>query len=189
MRPLAGLFLAWCAVAAAQEFDLILEGGRVVDGTGNPSFVADVGVRDGRIAALGRLRGRAARRRIDVRGKVVAPGFVDIHNHSDFTILVDGGAQSMIRQGVTSMILGEGGSAAPRGGKQQDEDVFPALLRKAGTAANWTDLAGYFAAVLARGVAPNIGTYVGSSQIWTYVRGPRAGPPTAEEREQMRAPM
>jgi len=184
MRWLPG-FALWCCLAAcAQEFDLIVERGRVVDGTGNPAFRADVGIRGGRIAALGKLNGRAARRRIDASGKVVAPGFVDIHNHSDFTILADGDGQSMIRQGVTSMILGEGGSAAPRGGKQRAEDGLPA---GAAGAAAWTDLAGYFAALGARGVSPNIGTFVGSSQIWTYVRGPRAGPPDAGEREQMRA--
>lgn len=181
-------FALWCCLSAgAQEFDLIVERGRVVDGTGNPSFVADVGIRGGRIAALGKLSGRSARRCIDASGKVVAPGFFDIHNHSDFTILADGDAQSMIRQGVTSMVLGEGGSAAPRGGKQREDDEPPGLPQPGGAPAKWTDLAGYFAALEARGVSPNIGTYVGSSQIWTYVRGPRAGPPDAEEKEQMRA--
>jgi N-acyl-D-amino-acid deacylase len=113
---------------------------------------------------------------IDAGGLIVAPGFIDIHNHSDYTILEDGDAQSMIRQGVTSMILGEGGSAAPLGGKQSRDE------RR-----EWTDLAGYFATVRKRGVSTNIGTYAGSSQIWTYVRGERVGPPTPDELESMRA--
>src|SRR4029453_2412702 len=96
-------------------------------------------------------------------------------NHSDDSILVDGNAESMIRQGVTSMIFGEGGSAAPVGGKQ---DRVPQR-------ADWTDFQGYFAKVLKQGVSTNIGSYVGSSQIWTYVRGSKAGPPTAAEVTEM----
>ena len=105
----------------------------------------------------------------------MAPGFIDIHNHSDYTLLKDGNAESMIRQGVTSMILGEGGSAAPVGGKQQEKE-YPA---------DWHDFSGYFARLLKGGISTNVGTYVGSSQIWTYVRGERAGPPTAAELAQM----
>jgi N-acyl-D-aspartate/D-glutamate deacylase len=153
--------------AAAPEFDLLIRGGRVVDGTGNAAFLADVGIRDRRIAAVGALEGRTAARAIDAAGLVVAPGFVDIHNHSDETLLADGGAESMVRQGVTTMILGEGGSAAP-------SDRFPGF-------------AAYFDALLKGGVAANVGSYVGSSTLWTRVRGPRAGPPSAAELAQMRA--
>ena len=156
-------------VAFAQDFD--------VDGTGNPSYVADVGIRNGKIAALGRLAGRTAARTIDASGLTVAPGFVDIHNHSDYTVAEDGDAESMVRQGVTSMIFGEGGSAAPVGGKQQ----------RGADRAKWTDLQGYFALLMRQGISTNIGTYVGSSQIWTYVHGEQAGPPTADELKQMQA--
>jgi N-acyl-D-aspartate/D-glutamate deacylase len=106
------LFLLFAA-ARPPEFDVVIRGGRVVDGTGNPSYHADVAIKDGKIAALGKLDGATAARTIDATGLTVAPGFVDIHNHSDETLLVDGDAESMIRQGVISMILGEGGSAAP----------------------------------------------------------------------------
>jgi N-acyl-D-aspartate/D-glutamate deacylase len=151
---------------AAQPYDIIVRNGRLVDGTGNASYLGDLAIRDGRIAAMGRVPDSAAITAIDARGKIVAPGFIDIHNHSDFTILEDGNAQSMIRQGVTSMILGEGGSAAP-------SDKY-ARLRD------------YFAAVLKSGTAANIATYVGSSQVWVKVRGERAGPPTPEELGRMR---
>ncbi|HVR71482.1 MAG TPA: D-aminoacylase [Vicinamibacteria bacterium] len=153
--------------APAPEFDLLVRGGRVVDGTGNPSYRADVGVKDGRIAALGALGDRTAARTIDAGGLVVAPGFVDIHNHSDETLLVDGDAESMVRMGVTSMILGEGGSAAP--------------------SARFPDFAAYFAALLKGGVAANVGSYVGSSSVWTEVHGPRAGPAAPAALERMRA--
>ena len=164
------MIAALCAAvlaAAAPDFDLIIRGGRVVDGTGNASYRADVAVKQGRIAAIGALADKTAARTIDARGLVVAPGFVDIHNHSDETLLVEGGAESMVRQGVTSMILGEGLSAAPT-------TAFP-------------DFAAYFAALTRGGIATNVGSYIGSGTVWTAVHGARAGPPTAPELDRMRA--
>jgi N-acyl-D-aspartate/D-glutamate deacylase len=157
------------------DFDVLIRDGRIVDGTGNPSWIGDVAVNGGKIAAMGPLSGRTAARIIEARGMIVAPGFIDIHNHSDYTLLVDGNAESMIRQGVTSMILGEGGSAAPVGGKQIEKQERT----------GWKDLAGYFDLLLKRGISPNVGTYVGSSQVWTYVRGETAGPPSEAELSQM----
>src|SRR5215510_31439 len=118
MKTALVLFALMCTLIAGvegqqAEFDLLILNGRILDGTGNPSFVNDVGVRDGKIAAIGALGAARAARVIDAKGLAVAPGFIDIHNHSDDTVLEDGDAQSMVRQGVTSMILGEGGSAAP----------------------------------------------------------------------------
>ena len=92
-----------------------------------------------------------ARRVIEAKGLTVAPGFIDIHNHSDYTVLADGNAESMVRQGVTTMILGEGGSAAPLGGKQQP----------AGEGATWTDFNGYFDRLRKQGISTNIGTLRG----------------------------
>ncbi len=159
--------LIWSAIGQQSEFDLLIRNGRIVDGTGNPSYMGDIGLRDSRIAAVGRLANRSATRVIDANGLVVAPGFIDIHNHSDDTVLEDGDAQSMVRQGVTSMIFGEGGSAAP-----SDE---------------WKDFSSYFAELGRRGVSTNIGTYLGSSTVWTRVHGARAGPVTADELNRMRA--
>src|SRR6516165_11182692 len=107
------LLLQLAVLASAQDFDLLIRGGRIVDGTGNPAYLGDVAIRQAKIAAMGHLAGLTAARTVDATGLTVAPGFIDIHNHSDFTIVADGNAQSMIRQGVTSMILGEGPSAAP----------------------------------------------------------------------------
>ena len=161
------LFVGLATLAAAQDFDVLVRGGRVVDGAGNPAYFGDVGIRGGRIAAMGRLPGKTATRIIDAGGLTVAPGFIDVHNHSDFTVVTDGNAESMVRQGVTSMIFGEGGSAAP--------------------SKRWKDLNAYFAQLLSQGISTNVGTYVGSSEIWTWVRGERAGPPNSQELERMRA--
>ena len=90
-----------------QPYELVIAGGSVLNGVGAPAVRADVGIRAGRIASIGDLAGAAAARRIDASGLTVAPGFIDIHNHSDYTILVEPRAESMIRQGVTTMVLGE----------------------------------------------------------------------------------
>ena len=161
-----GILLLLSAACCAQDYDVLIRGGRIVDGTGNPTYFADVGIKAGRIAAMGPLAGRTAVRTIDAAGLTVAPGFIDIHNHSDFTVVQDGNAESMVRQGVTSMIFGEGGSAAP--------------------SSRWKDFDAYFAQLLKQGISTNIGTYVGSSEIWTLVHGQKAGPPSAAELDRMR---
>jgi len=155
-------FLLLAPIAAPQDFDLLIRGGRIVDGTGNPSFLGDIGVSGNRIVAMGHLAGAKAKRTVGAQGLTVAPGFIDIHNHSDYTLVADGDAQSMVRQGVTSMILGEGESAAPIGGKQQPS-AKRVLLNDA--PAEWTDFNGYYARLLRQGISTNIGSYVGSSQI------------------------
>ncbi len=110
-------FLLFMAVSAfgnaADSYDLIIRGGRVVDGTGNPWFYADVAVNGDRIVAVKRNLPGTAKKEIDAKGLIVSPGFIDIHSHSDFVLLEDGDAQSKIRQGVTTEILGEGNSAGP----------------------------------------------------------------------------
>jgi N-acyl-D-aspartate/D-glutamate deacylase len=167
---LTGFALAAALLLSARsqtpQFDLLIRNGRIVDGTGNPAFLGDVAMRDGRITALGRLTNATAARTIDANGFVVAPGFIDIHNHSDDTILEDGDAQSFIRQGVTSMIFGEGLSAAP--------------------SAKFKDFASYYAEVIKRGTATNIGSYIGSGTVWTHVHGDRGGKASAEELQRMR---
>lgn len=160
------LLLCLPLALAAQDYDLLIRNGRVVDGTGNAWYFADIGVKDGRIAAMGRLTDKTAARTIDARGLIVAPGFIDIHNHSDVTLLADGNAESMIRQGVTSMIFGEGESAAP--------------------STRWKTFGDYFVDLKKGGISTNIGSYVGSGSIWTQVHGPRSGPPTPPELDRMR---
>jgi dihydroorotase/N-acyl-D-amino-acid deacylase len=96
MKTLA-LFIGVVLASSTQDFDVLIRNGRIVDGTGNPAYVGDLGIRGGKIVAMGRLEGRAART-IDATGLTVAPGFIDIHTYSDYTILVDGNAESMVRR-------------------------------------------------------------------------------------------
>ncbi|HEX4612779.1 MAG TPA: D-aminoacylase [Urbifossiella sp.] len=181
--PVLGL-LAVVAVPARPadpEYDLVIRNGRVVDGTGNPWYAGDVAVRGQKIVAVGLVRGAAART-IDARGRIVAPGFIDIHSHSDETLLEDGRAESKVRQGVTTEVLGEGRSAAPAVGK------LPARrLAARGKEFGWTTVRSYLDTVEAAGVSVNVATYVGLDNVWQAVMGQSHARPTAAEFEQMRA--
>src|SRR5437763_2690652 len=146
--------LALCgfdAAAAEPVYDLVIRNGRVVDGTGNPWFHGDVAVRGDRIVAVGRVPAGSARREIDARGLVVAPGFIDMHSHSDYVLLEDGDAQSKVRQGVTTEVLGEGQSAGPYKGKLK---AHRATTR--GKEISWTTLGGYFDALEKAGISVNV---------------------------------
>src|SRR5262245_8978975 len=175
--------LASCARPAAQApFDVLIVGGSVVNGEGTPPVAADVGVRDGRIAAIGNLASASARRRIDASGLTVAPGFIDMHNHSDYTILVEPKAESMIRQGVTTMVLGESRSAGPVKAGGNDD----ARSRADGAEVDWTTLGGYFQKLERQHMATNIASYVGEEQVWTYVKGYGQTPATPAELGEMK---
>src|SRR4051794_31653680 len=119
MRTFAGVLvlvlLLSCArlAAAAQTFDVLIRNGRIMDGTGSPWYAGDIGIRSGRIAALGRLRGATARTVIDAQNLLVTPGFIDMLGQSEVTILVEPHLPSKIFQGITTEITGEGNSVAP----------------------------------------------------------------------------
>jgi N-acyl-D-aspartate/D-glutamate deacylase len=161
-------------------YDLLITGGVVIDGEGTPAVSADVGIREGRIAGIGNLAAAQGRRRIDAAGLTIAPGFIDMHNHSDFTILLEPKAESMIRQGVTTMILGESRSAGPVKPEAGDRQGIQ------GVRVDWTTLGGYFARVERERVATNIASYVGEEQVWTYVKGYTQTPATRTELDSMK---
>jgi N-acyl-D-amino-acid deacylase len=176
------LLAASCARTAAQQpYDLVITGGSVLNGEGTPAVRTDVGIRGGRIATLGDLGTAAATRRIDASGLTVAPGFIDMHNHSDYTILVEPKAESMIRQGVTTMVLGESRSAGPiKAGAEE------ARARADGVTVDWTTLGGYFAKLEQKHMSTNIASYVGEEQVWTYVKGYGLSPATPQELDAMK---
>src|SRR5207302_7877389 len=128
--------------------DLLIRGGRIVDGTGNPWFVGDIAIRGDKIVAVGRVPAAPAKRTIDARGLVVAPGFIDMHSHSDTLLLEDGNAPSKVRQGVTTEVLGEGTSAGPSASEE-------------GKSRRFATLGAYFDAIDRAGVAVNVASYVG----------------------------
>src|SRR5580692_9299153 len=99
--------------AALQPYDVVVRNGHIVDGTGSPWYAGDIGIRAGKIAAIGHLDGAPARRSIDAHGMVVAPGFIDMLGQSELTMLVDPRLPSKIFQGITTEVTGEGNSVAP----------------------------------------------------------------------------
>ena len=178
LGSLAALLLTTFACGEA-PYDLVIRNGTVIDGTGTEGRKADVGIRDGKIVRVGDLGSASSTGIIDASGLVVAPGFIDIHNHSDNTILVDPRAESMVRQGVTTMILGESGSAGPVVGKASRE--LPYGLKR-----DWTTLGGYFERLEKQGIATNVASYVGQGQVWTCVVGYENRSPSNEELEEMK---
>lgn len=175
--------VATVTVAQADEpYDLVLRGGTVVDGSGNPWFVGDVAVRGDRIAAIGHLPAGAGRREIDVAQLVVAPGFIDIHSHSDTLLIEDGQAQSKIRQGVTTEVLGEGTSPGPRRGR-----MLPPADPQQAAIARWPTLASYFQALERGGVSVNVASYVGMDNVWQCVMGASFEHPTTDQLAEMKS--
>jgi dihydroorotase/N-acyl-D-amino-acid deacylase len=180
---------AIAAVAPAppspQPFDLLIENGRIVDGTGSPWVRGDVGIRGGRIAAVGRLAGAPAARRIDAAGRVVAPGFVDMLGQSELTILVDPRLPSKIFQGITTEVTGEGGSIAPL------NDAILAADRVGyehlGVVPDWRTLGEYFARLERQRIGINVADYVGATQVRRMVLGDADRAPSAAELDRMRA--
>jgi len=175
------VFLSATRVDAAEPtYDLILRGGKIVDGSGNPWFYGDVAATGDRIVTVGRVAGDA-KRVIDASGLVVAPGFIDMHSHSDWTLLEDGNAQSKIRQGVTTEVIGESSSAGPFKGKLKPRSVSvknePLEIRA---------LRDYFAAVERAGVSVNVASYVGEGTVWECVMGSSFDRPGPGELQRMK---
>ena len=182
---LLALFLTLLACrkdTPAERFDLLIANGQVVDGSGQAAFVGDVAIRGEEIVQVGRLEAqrRYAGRVIDATGLTVSPGFIDIHGHSDYTLLVDGTAPSKVRQGVTTEILGEAPSAGPIKGKATLD------LSQYGLEVNWRTLGEYFERLQKGGISINVGSYVGATQVRTCVLGLESREPTVAELEEMK---
>jgi dihydroorotase/N-acyl-D-amino-acid deacylase len=170
----------------APRYDVLITGGRIVDGTGAPWFVADVAISGDRIVALGQLGDAESAVRIDARGLVVAPGFIDMLGQSEFSILVDGRAASKILQGITTEITGEGSSIAPVNDRMVQ--AAEANYRHYGIEQDFRTLAEYFERVETRSrAAINLGTFVGAGGVRGYVIGNDDRPATEVELAEMKA--
>ena len=185
--PLAALALVILGDAlpssAQARYDLLFRGGRVVDGTGAPWFAADVAVRDGRIAAIGQLEAASAKRVVDAKGLVIAPGFIDLLGQSEYNVLVDGRAASKITQGITTEVTGEGASIAPINERMfaEGQDAYA----RYGYTPGFRTLDGYFKEFERRGVSINLGSLVGTGGIRDLVIGKQNRRATPEELGQM----
>jgi N-acyl-D-amino-acid deacylase len=186
LTALASLLLAGSLPAQPDApFDLVLEHGHVVDGTGSPWYSGDVGIRDGRIAAIGNLTGAPAKRRIDIAGRVVAPGFVDMLGQSELTILVEPHLPSKVFQGITTEVTGEGGSAAPLSDALATEDRRG--YEHMGITPDWRTFAQYFTRLEKQGMGINLASYIGATQVRRMVIGEENRPPSPAELEKMKA--
>lgn len=188
LEPLLLLLLCLAPVSAlaaqSATFDLVIRNGRIVDGTGSPWYAADLGIRDGRIAAIGRLEGAKAKRVVDARGNVVAPGFIDMLGQSELSILANPSLPSKIFQGITTEITGEGGSPAPLNDAIVEADR--ASYDQVGVTPDWRTLAEYYARLERQGIGINMATYVGATQVRRMVLGDHDRDPTPAELDRMR---
>jgi dihydroorotase/N-acyl-D-amino-acid deacylase len=165
--------------------DLVITNGHIIDGTGSPWYSADIGIRDGKVAAIGNLVAAPRKRTIDAAGKVVAPGFIDMLGQSELSILVEPRLPSKIYQGITTEITGEGSSIAPlndtiiqsdRGGYEHYH-ITP----------DWRTFREYFSRLEKQGMGINLASYVGATQVRRMVLGDDDKQPTPEQLEQMKA--
>jgi len=188
LSPIKLASLLLCAFFAlplfAQQYDVLIRNGRVVDGSGNPWTYADVGVIGDRVAFVGHAgAGVTAKRSIDATGLIIAPGFIDMLGQSEFNLLVDKQAVSKLTQGVTTEITGEGDSIAPTNDALNAEHAD--VLDHYHVTADWRSLEEYFQRLTKQGSGINLGTYVGAAQIRRLVIGASDRASTPEELKDM----
>ncbi len=172
-------------LAQSASFDLVITHGHIIDGTGSPWYSGDVGIQDGKIAAIGNLVDAPRKRTIDAAGKVVAPGFIDMLGQSELTILVDPRLPSKIFQGITTEITGEGGSIAPLDDAIVQSDF--AGYEHYHINPDWRTFREYFARLEKQGIGINIASYVGATQVRRTVLGDDDVQPTPAQLEQMKS--
>ena len=184
LRFLLSIFLLFQACKAPEHYDLVIAGGMLLDGSGSEAVQADLGIRGDSIAAIGDLSGAEAGERLDASGLHVAPGFINMLSWANVSLLVDGRSQSDIRQGVTLEVMGEGSSMGPLNASMKDEMQQDQQDLKYEVA--WTTLGEYLSHLEARGVSPNIASFVGNGTLREYVMGYEERMPTEAELQQMK---
>src|ERR1700736_3852413 len=186
---IAGILFLFCpphffAQVPNPAFDLVITNGHIIDGSGSPWYSGDLGIRGGKIAAIGNLSATPRTRTMDAQSKVIAPGFIDMLGQSEMTILVDPRLPSKIYQGITTEITGEGGSAAP---------LNDAIIRADHSGyehyhitPDWRTFRQYFARLEKQEMGINLASYVGATQVRRMVLGDDDKQPSPEQLLQMR---
>ena len=178
------LLLSLSLPLLAQDYDVLIRNGRVIDGSGNPWFWADVGIQGDRIVLVGPAPATTtAKHTVDATGLIVAPGFIDMLEQSEYNLLVDKQAVSKLTQGITTGITGEGNSISPQNAETlKDQKDW---LEHYHQTVDWTDLNGYFQRLEKQGSGINLATYVGAAQVREYVIGHDDRPATTDELQKM----
>jgi N-acyl-D-amino-acid deacylase len=172
------------ACQRSPEYDVLIRGGRVYDGTGKPAVQANVGIRDGHIAAVGVSDDARAKQLIDATGLAVAPGFINMLSWSDESLLVDGRSQGEIHQGVTLEVFGEGGSMGPLNPRMKEEQVASQGDLK--YPVTWSTLGEYLTHLEQQGISTNVASFVGATTVRVNVLGYADREPTADELARMK---
>jgi N-acyl-D-aspartate/D-glutamate deacylase len=178
------LFAATKAAAQSPEFDIVIRHGKIVDGSGNPWYRGDLGIRDKRIVAIGDLSHAVARQTIDAGDHIVAPGFIETMGWESYILIEDPvSVQSKLQQGCTTMLVGEGQSEAP----QSDATATQIEARDPEVKVTWRNFTEYFQMLNQRGIGMNLVHNVGAAQVREIVIGDTDREPTPEELEKMKA--
>ncbi|MEE8604995.1 MAG: amidohydrolase family protein, partial [Candidatus Aminicenantaceae bacterium] len=186
----AGLFMSFAGSGPLKSgtneiYDLVIKNGTLVDGISNEPYKGDIGIIGEHIKQIGNLQNATGKIVIDATSRVVSPGFIDIHTHTDIEILINPKAESKIRQGVTTELGGNCGSS-PFPMKYPISDDEKRLAEEANISIDWTDLKGFHQAIERKGTAVNHATLIGQGTVRGYVMGDGQREPTAEEMDQMK---
>ncbi len=169
-------------------YDILIRHGKILDGAGNPSFSSDVAIQKGRVATLGDLVSESADTKIDAKDMVVCPGFIDMHSHSDFVLLINPLAESKVRQGVTTEVIGNCGLSAAPLNDLLKEDILKTtpMLEEADLELTWSTMGEYMRLLQSKGVALNVAPLVGNSNIRVFTLGFENRGPNKNELEEMK---
>ena len=170
-----------------REYDIVIRGGTVYDGSGKPGVVNDVGINADTVAFVGDLSSAVGKKEIIAKGLVVAPGFINMMSHAEVSLILDGNSQSDIRQGITLEVLGEG-SMGPMN-ERMKKDWRDQMKRNADLAFNidWTALGEYLESLQRRGISPNVASFVGANTVRIHELGYENRAPKLDELERMKA--